>query len=200
MKIAVLISGRGSNLRSIINDSKQPNCPYTIAVVIANKECPGLRYADEINIPIRVISYKGHARRDTAEGIIDGVLNMFGVDLVVLAGFMKVLTPYLVSRWKNRIINIHPALLPSFPGLHTHEQALNAGVKFHGVTVHFVDEGTDTGPIIAQRCVPVWPSYDADALATRVLEEEHEILPTVLRMIADNKISVVNGKVCYEKI
>lgn len=197
MKISVLISGRGSNLKAIIEDSKKIRCPYKIEVVIADNDCPGLVYAKDENIPVRIVNYKHHFSRENAEGIIDGILNLFNVNLVVLAGFMKLLTPYLISRWDNKIINIHPSLLPMFPGLHTHKRALETGVKFHGVTVHFVDEGMDSGPIIAQRCIPVWPIYNAETLGKRVLEEEHELLPTVIRMIALNKIAVVDKKVVY---
>lgn len=197
MKIAVLISGRGSNLKSIIDDSKRTFCPYKIEVVIADKNCEGLNYAYAENIPVRIVNYKGYTSREEAESQINITCNSFEVDLIVLAGYMKVLTPYLVNLWTNKIVNIHPALLPSFPGLHTHERALEAGVKFHGVTVHFVDEGTDTGPIIAQRCVPVWPTDDEDTLASRVLVEEHDLFPRVIRKIALNQVACVNSKVVH---
>jgi phosphoribosylglycinamide formyltransferase-1 len=200
MKIAVLISGRGSNLKAMIEDSKRFMCPYEIALVIADKNCDGLNYAYMENIPVRIVNYAEFNSKESAENKIDGHLYQYDVDLVVLAGFMKLFTPYLITRWYGRIINIHPSLLPSFRGLNTHERAIKTGVKFHGVTVHYVDEGTDTGPIIAQRCVPVWPIYTPNTLADRVLEEEHELLPTVIRMIALNKIALKNNKVVYYNI
>ncbi len=197
MKVAVLISGRGSNLKAIIEDTKKQPCPYTVNVVISDKECPGLAYAREEKIPLSVVNYKIHANKQEAEKSIDNILNMFDAELVVLAGFMKILSPHLIRIWKGKIINIHPSLLPAFPGLHTHERAIEAGVKFHGCTVHFVDSGVDTGPIIAQRCIPVWPRYTAGELADEVLKEEHEILPKVIRMFANNRVKLVNNKVAY---
>lgn len=186
MRIAVLISGRGSNLKAIIEDTKKEGCPYLIELVIADKKCDGLRYASEEEIPTSIIDYSAFADRKSAEKVINDLLNMKNIELVVLAGYMKLLTPYLVNRWKNRIINIHPALLPSFPGLNTHERAIQAGVKYHGVTVHFVDEGIDSGPIIDQLVVPVFRDDTPDLLASRVLVEEHKLLPDVIRRLVQS--------------
>ncbi|NJO61519.1 MAG: phosphoribosylglycinamide formyltransferase [Richelia sp. RM2_1_2] len=196
-KLAVLISGRGSNLKSIINESKKPNCLYIINVVIADNDCIGLQYAKDENIPIRIVNYNSVPSREHAEGIIDGVLQLYDIDLVVLAGYMKLLTSYIVSRWKDKIINIHPALSPAFTGLHTHERAIERGVKYHGCTVHYVDAGMDTGPIIAQRVVPVLTSDTASTLANKVLEQEHQILPLVIEGIASGDILIIDNEVIY---
>lgn len=195
LKIAVLISGRGSNLKAIMDDSKKDKCPYSISVVIADSSCPGLQYAREENIPTYIVNYKDYNSRKDAEVKIHNILTCFDVGLVVLAGYMKLLTSYLITHWENKIINIHPALLPAFPGLHTHERALERGVLFHGCTVHFVDSGMDTGPIILQRVIAVLPIDNAETLADRVLRQEHMALPYVIRRFAADELHVVDKKV-----
>lgn len=183
MKVAVLISGRGSNLEKIIEHAEAEKL-YEICVVIANKNCLGIDLAIKNNIPYRIVPYADLPSKEHAEIAIHGTLDLYGAELIVLAGFMKVLTPLLVNKWYGKIINIHPSLLPAFTGLNTHQRAIERGVKYHGCTVHYVDAGLDTGPIIAQKAVDVYPTDDVDMLTHRVLEQEHIILPKVIKDIA----------------
>lgn len=184
MKVAVLISGRGSNLKSIIDDSRIKGCPYTISTVMSDKICAGLFHAEQCNIPTYVIEYLPKKPKQFAEETIDLILRLHGIDLVVLAGYMRIISPFLVDKWDKKIINIHPSLLPNFPGLDTHKRAIESGVELHGCTVHYVDQGMDTGPIIEQQTVPVLPTDTPETLASRVLKEEHILLPRVIRNIA----------------
>jgi len=169
--VAVLISGRGSNLRALIEAAARPGYPARIALVVANVEgAPGLAVAQAAQIPALAIPHRDFGRdRAAHERAIDSALRAAGISLVCLAGYMRLLTPFLVSAWAGRMINIHPSLLPAFPGLDTHARALAAGVRLHGCTVHHVTEAMDEGPIIAQAAVPVLPGDTEASLAARVL-------------------------------
>jgi len=183
-RVAVLISGRGSNLSSLVAAAALPDYPAEIALVLSNRsEAPGLGLAG--GAATVAIDHRGFGRdRAAHEAAIQQALEAHGIDLVCLAGYMRQLTPFLVQRWQGRMLNIHPSLLPAFPGLHTHARALEAGVKLHGCTVHLVTEALDDGPIIAQAAVPVLPGDDADRLAARVLAQEHVLYPAALRIVA----------------
>lgn len=189
---AVLISGRGSNMVKLVEAARDPAYPAEIALVLSNRALvPGLVYAEEQGIPTAVVesrAFKGD--RAGFEAAMDAVLARHGIELVALAGFMRVLTEGFVERWRDRLINIHPSLLPSFRGLDTHARALAAGVRLHGCTVHLVRHGVDEGPILAQAAVPVLPDDDEAALAARVLAEEHRIYPAALAWLAGGRVRV----------
>jgi formyltetrahydrofolate-dependent phosphoribosylglycinamide formyltransferase len=181
-RVAVLISGRGSNLRALLAAAANPGFPAAIVLVLSNVAgAPGLAVAEAAGVPTALVEHRRFGRdRAAHEAAVQAALHGAGVDLVCLAGYMRVLTPYLVGLWRGRMLNIHPSLLPAFPGLNTHARALAAGVKLHGCTVHLVTEGTDEGPILAQAAVPVLPGDDADTLAARVLAAEHALYPAAL--------------------
>jgi phosphoribosylglycinamide formyltransferase-1 len=181
-RIAVLVSGRGSNMTALIEACRQPGFPATIALVLSNNpDAPGLRTAAEAGIPALAIDHRPFGRdRDAHERAIDAVLEENGIGLVCLAGYMRLLTAPFTGRWQGRMLNIHPSLLPAFPGLHTHERALAAGVKLHGCTVHLVTEVMDEGPILGQAAVPVRSGDTAETLAARVLAQEHRLYPAAL--------------------
>ena len=185
-KIGVLCSGRGSNLASIIDAVERGDIRAEIAVVLADKaDAYALTRAREHGIPAVAVVRKAYAEREDFERALLEQLHAHGVTLVVLAGFMRILSPLFVRAYVGRILNIHPALLPSFPGAHAHRDALAYGVKVSGCTVHFVDEGTDSGPIILQAAVPVAEGDTEDSLAARVLKEEHRIFPAAIRLYVD---------------
>jgi len=195
LRVGVLASGSGTNLAALIAAQRNGWLGAEIAAVICN--VPGARALDrarEAGIPAILIDHKAHPSRETFEAEIDRSLRAHGVELVVLAGFMRILSPEFVSRWRGRIVNVHPALLPSFPGMHAIRQALQAGVRITGCTVHLVDEGTDTGPILAQAAVPVLPGDDEATLHARVQKEEHRLLPWVVRLFAEGRIRMEEGK------
>jgi phosphoribosylglycinamide formyltransferase-1 len=181
-RVAVLISGRGSNLRALLAAAAAPDYPARFVLVLSNvPAAPGLAIAAEAGVPTVVVDHRRFPRdRAAHEAAIQAALHGAKAELVCLAGYMRLLTPYLVRLWQGRMLNIHPSLLPAFPGLHTHERALAAGVKLHGCTVHLVTEATDEGPILAQAAVPVLPGDDADRLAARVLAAEHRLYPAAL--------------------
>jgi len=190
-KIAVLVSGGGSNLQSIIDATESGYLRARIAVVLSNKEeAFGLTRARKHGIPAEVVRHGDFKDREAFENRLIAVLDGYSVDLVVLAGFMRVLTPLFVTHYHHRIMNIHPALLPSFPGTHAQKQALDYGVRFSGCTTHFVDEGTDTGPIILQSVVPVLPGDTEESLGARILKEEHRIYPESLRLWSEGRILI----------
>jgi len=192
LKIGVLISGRGSNLQALIDACALPDYPAEIALVIANRaDAFGIERARRAGVPAMVIPHRDFPDRESFDAALDAALRQAGVELVCTAGFMRILTAWFVERWHDRQINIHPSLLPLFPGLHTHERALAAGVRFAGCTVHFVGLGVDTGPIIAQAAVPVLPDDDADRLAARVLAAEHRLFPLALRLVAEGRTRIV---------
>lgn len=195
-KIAVLVSGGGSNLQSIIDSVESGYLKLQIAVVLSNKEdAYGLTRAQNHGIPAEVVRHGDYANREDFEAKLISTLDGFDVDLVVLAGFMRVLTPHFVNHYHHRIINIHPAILPSFPGTHGQKQALDYGVRFSGCTTHFVDEGTDTGPIILQAIVPVLPDDDEGTLGSRILKEEHRIFPESLKLWSEERLRIEGRKV-----
>jgi phosphoribosylglycinamide formyltransferase-1 len=194
LKVGVLISGRGSNLQALIEACAAPAFPAEIVCVIANGAATGLDHAARAGIAHEIIAHRGYADRDAFDHALDAALRRSGAELVCLAGFMRLLTPWLVERWRDRMINIHPSLLPAFPGLHTHERALAAGVRLTGCTVHFVRLEMDSGPIIAQAAVPVLTGDTPDRLAARVLAAEHRIYPLALRLIAENRVRVVDER------
>lgn len=195
LKVAVLISGRGSNLQALIDACAAPGFPAAIVQVIANRaDAAGLERAAAAGIATRIIPHHDYASRETFDAALDKALAEAGAELVCLAGFMRLLTPGFVARWRDRLINIHPSLLPAFPGLDTHARVLAAGVRFTGCTVHFVRAEMDDGPIIVQAVVPVLAGDDETKLATRVLEAEHRAYPLALRLIGDRRVRVVGTR------
>lgn len=183
--LAVLISGRGSNLQSIIDACRIDGFPAEIKVVISNiPDAYGLVRAQNANVPTRIVSHKDYATKSDFEQKILDILDEFSVDLVCLAGFMRIISPVLITPWEGRIINIHPSLLPKHKGLHTHERAIAAGDSESGCTIHYVTPGVDEGEIILQRAVPIHPDDTPDTLAARVLEQEHIAYPDAIRRMA----------------
>ena len=199
-KIGVVVSGRGSNLQSIIDHIAKGKLNVEIAVVVSDhKEAFALERAAKAGIPTAVVERKGCKDKAEFEDKIDAALRKAGAEVVVLAGFMRILTGHFISRWEHKIINIHPALLPSFKGLDAQGQAVDYGVKVAGCTVHFVDEGTDTGPIILQKVVPVLDDDTEETLAARILVEEHKALPEAIQLWADGKLTIKGRKVYVAK-
>ncbi len=191
LMIAVLISGRGSNLQALIDACAHNSFPARIVAVISNKPgVQGLERAERAGIPTRVIDHKTFEAREDFDEALDVALKEAKAQLICLAGFMRILDPHFVGRWRDRMINIHPSLLPSFKGLHTHERALEAGVRMTGCTVHFVRPEMDDGPIIIQAAVPVLPADTAETLADRILTQEHIIYPEAVRLIALGHVRV----------
>ena len=186
---AVLISGRGSNFSALHAASLAPDYPAAIALVVANRaDAPGLGLARAAGVPAVVIEHRAFGRdRQTFDAALDSTLRDRGIALVALAGFMRVLTENFVTAWQDRLVNIHPSLLPAFPGLDTHARALAAGVRLHGATVHLVRPEVDSGPILAQAAVPVLPSDTEASLAARVLAVEHRIYPMALAALASGR-------------
>ncbi|MCK0208770.1 phosphoribosylglycinamide formyltransferase [Starkeya koreensis] len=199
-RVAVLISGRGSNMMSLIEAAAAPGFPVEIAVVISNRpDAHGLARAQACNIPTRSLDHKAFPDRAAFDAALDAVLEEEQVTLVCLAGFMRLLTSGFTQKWAGRMINIHPALLPSFKGLHTHERALAEGVKIHGATVHFVTAEMDVGPIIMQAAVPVLEADTPDTLAARVLAQEHVIYPAALRLVAEGRARLDGARVAIDE-
>ena len=193
-KIGVLVSGRGSNLQAIMDRIADGYLQLEIAVVISDKaDALALKRAEDAGIPTVVVARKECASKEEFEDKINAALIAAGCELVVLAGFMRLLSGNFVNRWQHKIINIHPALLPSFPGLDAQGQAVDYGVKISGCTVHFVDEGTDSGPIILQKAVPVLDDDTEETLAARILEQEHKAMPEALKLWSEGKL-LVNGR------
>lgn len=194
-KLGILLSGRGSNFEAIARNVQAGKIPAEIAVVISNKEdAVGLETARKMGLATRFIASKGK-EREVFDREVVAALREFGVDLVCLAGFMRLLSPYFVAQFPNRILNIHPALLPSFPGEHAQLQALKHGVKFTGCTVHFVNEGMDTGPIVAQSVVPVRDDDTEATLSARILAEEHRIYSETIRLLLEGKVQLEGRRV-----
>jgi len=188
-RVAILISGRGSNMTALIEAAKASDYPAEIALVISNRpEAPGLARARAAGVATAVIDHTAFGdRREAFERALDDKLRNNRINLVCLAGFMRLLTPWFVARWSGRMLNIHPSLLPQFKGLHTHRRALEAGVKRHGATVHFVVPEMDSGPMIVQDSVAVREGDTEATLAARVLELEHRIYPRALRAVAEGR-------------
>jgi phosphoribosylglycinamide formyltransferase-1 len=188
--VVVLISGRGSNMQALIEAG------IPVSAVISNRpEAAGLAIAAARGIATAVVDHRRHQSRDAFDAALAAEIERHGPRLVAMAGFMRVLTPAFVGRYAGRLLNIHPSLLPAFPGLHTHERALEAGVKVHGCTVHFATVDLDHGPIVAQAAVAVRPGDDAAALAARVLEQEHVIYPRAVRWFLDGRLDLAGGAV-----
>ncbi len=195
-KIGVLVSGRGSNLQAVMDRIADGYLPLEIAVVISDKsDAMALERARKAGITAVDIERKACASKEEFEAKIDAQLAAAGCELVVLAGFMRILSADFVNKWQHKIINIHPALLPSFPGLHGQKQAVDYGVKFSGCTVHFVDAGTDSGPIILQKVVPVLDDDTEDTLAERILVQEHIAMPEALKLWAEGRLEIAGRKV-----
>jgi phosphoribosylglycinamide formyltransferase-1 len=194
-RTAILISGRGSNMAALVEAAADKSFPAEIALVASNRpQAQGLVTAREASIAAAVVDHTRFASREAFEHALQAVLDEHRIELVCLAGFMRLLTPWLVGQWQGRMLNIHPALLPAFKGLHTHEQALAAGVKQHGATVHFVVPEMDSGPIVLQEAVDVLPDDTAETLARRVLAAEHRIYPQALRWLAEGRLRIVDGE------
>ena len=199
LKIAVVISGRGSNLQALIDSCADRGFPAEIVAVISNVPgAQGLARAERAGIRTEVIDSRGFARRADFDAALDAGLAASGAELVCLAGFMRLLSDGFVTKWRDRIINIHPSLLPAFPGLETHERVLRAGVRFTGCTVHFVRPELDSGPIIVQAAVPVRGGDTPESLASRVLEAEHIIYPEAVRLIALGRVRVQGDAVAID--
>ena len=195
LRVGVLISGRGSNLKALLDTCLTPGFPAEIVAVISNRpDAAGLKHAQAIGVPAIGLDHKAYDSREAFDDALHEALRIAGVEFVCLAGYLRLLTPGFIARWSDRIINIHPSLLPAFKGLHAHEQALAAGVKLAGCTVHIVRPEMDSGPIIAQAAVPVLDSDDADSLAARVLEAEHKIYPLALKLIAEQRVRIAGDK------
>ncbi|MDG1438291.1 MAG: phosphoribosylglycinamide formyltransferase [Emcibacteraceae bacterium] len=194
--VAVLISGSGTNLQALIDHCADEDFPANIVMVISNNpDVKGLERAQKAGIPTRVVNHHDFDSREAFDDRLHEVLNDCGAKLICLAGFMRILDARFVNRWRNRMLNIHPSLLPSFKGLHTHERAIEAGVRFTGCTVHFVNPELDDGPIIVQAAVAINPDEGPEKLTERVLKQEHIIYPQALRLVAEGRVRVVGNKV-----
>jgi phosphoribosylglycinamide formyltransferase-1 len=195
-RTAVLISGRGTNMAALIEAAQAPDYPAEIALVLSNRpDALGLDRASAAGIATQVVDHTRFGKdREGFERALDAALSAREIEIVCLAGLMRLLTPWFVRRWENRLINVHPALLPAFKGLDTHARALREGVRLHGATVHFVVPEMDSGPIIAQAAVPVNDGDSEEALAARVLAAEHRIYPLALKLLAAGRLSVVDGR------
>ena len=194
--IVILISGRGSNMEAVVRAAQAEQWPARIAAVISNRaDAQGLVFAAEHGIATAVVANKDYASREQFDAALQAVIDGYTPDLVVLAGFMRILTPPFVEHYAGRMLNIHPSLLPLFPGMATHRQALEAGVTEHGATVHFVTAELDHGPVVASATVPVLPGDTEDSLSARVLVQEHLLYPRAIRLFIDDKLSVEHGQV-----
>ena len=194
--IVILISGRGSNMEAVVRAAKAEQWPARIAAVISNRaDAQGLVFAAEHGIATAVVANKDYASRAEFDAALQRVIDGFAPDLVVLVGFMRILTEPFVEHYAGRMLNIHPSLLPLFPGMATHRQALEAGVTEHGATVHFVTAELDHGPAVASATVPVLPGDTEDSLSARVLVQEHLLYPRAIRLFIDDKLSVEHGQV-----
>lgn len=195
-RCVVLLSGRGSNLAAILKAAQAAEYPAMIAGVVANKaDAPGLQLARNAGVPVSVVPSANYSDRDNYDAALQVAVDAYAPDLVVLAGFMRILTPAFVNHYAGRMINIHPSLLPSFTGLHTHQRALDAGVRIHGCTVHFVTAELDHGPMIAQAAVPVLADDTASTLAARVLTAEHQVYPAAIRWFAEGRLRITGQQV-----
>jgi phosphoribosylglycinamide formyltransferase-1 len=197
--IVILISGRGSNMEAVVRAAQAEQWPARIAAVISNRaDAAGLQFAADHGIATAVVSNKDYPSREAFDAALQAEIDRFEPDLVVLAGFMRILTPGFVDHYEGRMLNIHPSLLPLFPGLHTHEQALEAGVKEHGATVHFVTAQLDHGPMVGQAAVPVLEGDTPATLAARVLVQEHQLYPRAIRWFIEGRLTIVDGKVVVD--
>jgi phosphoribosylglycinamide formyltransferase 1 len=196
LNIGVLVSGSGSNLQSILDACARGELPARVVCVISNKaDAFALERARKAGIPALHLDHRAHAGREAYDAALVATLREFDVQLVVMAGFMRIITPVLLEAFPMAVMNIHPALLPSFPGLHAQRQALDYGAKFAGCTVHFVDAGTDTGPIIVQAAVPILEEDTEETLSGRIQKEEHRIYPEAIRLFAEGRLGVEGRQV-----
>jgi phosphoribosylglycinamide formyltransferase 1 len=197
-RVAILISGRGSNMAALIDAARKPDYPAEIVLVISNRpDAAGLVLARQKGIQTATIDHKAFPTRDAFDAALEARLAKARVDIICLAGFMRMLTTPFVERWRGRMLNVHPSLLPDLKGLDTHTRALAAGAKLHGCTVHFVEPELDSGPIILQAEVPVLDGDDEKTLAARVLAEEHRIYPEALKLLAEGKLKVEGERVIF---
>lgn len=200
VRTAVLISGRGSNLSALIEAARAADYPAEIALVISNKpEAAGLAVAETAGVATKIILHQNYDTREEFDAAIDAALRDANIKLVCEAGFMRIHSEWFVKRWEGRLLNIHPSLLPAFPGIRVHKQALDAGVKISGCTVHFIMPALDSGPIVSQAAVPVRLNDTPETLAARILEQEHAIYPTALRFLAEGAIMLKDGKCVYSQ-
>lgn len=196
LRLGCLISGRGSNLQALIDACAAPDFPAEIALVLSNKaDAEGLARAKAAGLATSIIDHKAYPDRESFDAEMDRQLRAAGIELVCLAGFMRLLSNGFVDAWRDRMINIHPSLLPALKGLKTHERALEAGARFTGCTVHYVRPEMDEGPIIAQAVVPVLDSDDATSLGARVLDSEHQLYPLAVRLIAEGRLTITGNRV-----
>jgi phosphoribosylglycinamide formyltransferase-1 len=196
LPLGILISGSGTNLQAIIDASERGELTATISVVVSNRgDAYGLTRARRQGLPVVVLSHKDFSSREAFETELIKTLQDYHVELVVLAGFMRLFSPFFIRAFPQRIMNIHPALLPAFPGTHAQRQALERGVRISGATVHFVDEEMDHGPIIVQAAVPVYPDDSEESLSARILVQEHHIYPQAIQLFAEGRLEVRDGKV-----
>jgi phosphoribosylglycinamide formyltransferase-1 len=202
MRVAILISGRGSNMVALIEAARQRHYPAEIVLVVSNvADAPGLVRARDARIPTAIVDHKPYGRDRVAfEAALQTELQAHEVELICLAGFMRLFTPSFVAKWQGRMLNIHPSLLPSFKGLDPHGQALAAGAKIAGATVHFVTPETDAGPIVAQAAVPVHEDDTAATLEARVLTAEHRLYPLALRLVAEKRVQIGDGRCTIEGV
>ena len=201
LKVGVLISGRGSNLAALIEAAKASDYPAEIGCVVSNREsAPGLAIAASAGIATAIVSHRDHPDRESFDRAVSAQLERHGVELVVLAGFMRIFSPWFPARWKDRLINIHPSLLPAFKGLHVQRQALDAGVRVSGCTAHLVTTDLDSGPIIAQAAVPVLPGDTEETLAARILRQEHRLYPLVVRWFGEGRIAIDGEKIAVRDV
>ena len=201
LKVGVLISGRGSNMAALIRAADAADYPAEIACVVSNKaDAPGLAIAAAAGVPTAVVSHRDHPDREAFDHAVSAELERHGVGFVVLAGFMRIFSPWFPTHWAGRLINIHPSLLPAFKGMHVHRQALDAGVRLSGCTAHLVTPDLDSGPIIAQAAVPVLPDDTEETLSARILRQEHRLYPLVVRWFAEGRIAVEGEKVAVNGV
>lgn len=199
LKVGVVISGRGSNLQALLDACALPDFPAEIVKVISNNpDVEGLRRAERSNVATEVINHRHFDSRASFEAALTDAMEKVGVQLVCHAGFMRIVTAEYLKHWHDRLINIHPSILPAFPGLDTHRRALETGVKLHGCTVHYVREEVDVGPIIGQAAVPVLEGDNEDTLAARVLVAEHKLYPLCLKLVAEGRVTVEGDRARIE--
>jgi formyltetrahydrofolate-dependent phosphoribosylglycinamide formyltransferase len=199
-RVVVLISGRGSNMNTLIAATMDPSYPARICGVISNRaDAAGLKVAADHNIPTKTVSHRDFDSREAHDAAIDAALREMNAEIVCLAGYMRLMEDKIVADWSGRMINIHPALLPSFKGVDTHARALSAGVRIHGCSVHFVTQDMDDGPIICQAAVPVLTGDTEETLGARVLKAEHRIYPEALRMVADGHVRMSSGRAVFRE-
>jgi phosphoribosylglycinamide formyltransferase-1 len=198
-RVAVLISGRGSNLQALIEAAAHPDYPAEIALVLSNVAgAPGIERAAEAGIPSRTVPHRAFASREEFDTALDQVLRQNAIEFVCLAGFMRILSDFFARAWQGRLINIHPSLLPAFKGIDVHKRVLEAGVRISGCTVHFVVPELDSGPIIAQAAVPVLTDDTEETLSRRILAAEHRLYPHALKLLAANKVRMSENAVTFD--